>query len=81
MIKDYFMEKYSFERITIFGIYGRTLSQVTLNRLLKFAIKNNDKNLINLINQHLNYMSDFIKDPEKYRETKRIENVAKKYNL
>ena len=80
-IKDYFMEKYPTTDIKILGRYGHSMGESALNRILKFAKKNNDKILLDLVNSHLDYISNFVKDPESYRAAKKIEDTAKKYNL
>ena len=73
-IKDYFMEKYPNINIKILGRYGHSLSDASLNRLLKFAKKYNDNVLIDLIKKHISIHTDFINDPESFR-------ISKKFNI
>ena len=67
IIKDYFMEKYPNENIKILGRYGHDLSEAALRRLIKFARKNNDNTLIELITKHLITYKQYIDDPEMFR--------------
>lgn len=73
VIQDYFYEKYPMD-IKILGRYGHGLTKSAIDRVLKFAKKNNDTELIDLINAHLNTIKTFTDNPEAYR-------AAKKYNL
>lgn len=74
VIKNYVIKKYPIEDIKLLGKYGYTMTKTSLDRTLKFAKKNNDTELINLINSHLNTIKNFNNNPEAYR-------TAKKYNL
>jgi hypothetical protein len=67
VIKDYFMEKYPRENIKILGRFGHELSVAALDRLAKFARKNNDKFLSNLIQRHLDIHKEYVNDPEMFR--------------
>jgi len=68
-IKSYLIEKYPNEK-KITGRHGHGFSRTGLIKVLRFAKKQKDQILIDLVNNHL----DFIKDMELRKE-------AEKYNI
>jgi hypothetical protein len=65
-IKSYFFNKY-IDYIGVLGKYNSSLTKTSIKKILKFANKNNDKELENLV--------------LKYLEEIEIKRNIKKYNL
>ena len=69
-IKDHIKNHYSDEKVNFLGEYNRTMSTRKIIDALKFAKKENDTVLIDLINNHLTMIEEL-----------KIKKEAEKYNL
>jgi hypothetical protein len=66
-IKSYLIDKYPTER-NLIGRYGHGFSKTGLLSVLRFAKKQKDQILFDLVNNHLEFIKDmeFRKEAEKY---------------